>query len=79
MQDILHAMGRLRQSDLAVVVAGDSGTGKEREAAALQQHSPRCGEPFNAIISGAIPGDLMEADHFGHEDGCSCQTEKKPG
>ncbi len=69
MQDIFRAIGRLSQSDLTVLVSGESGTGKELVAESLHQHSPRCSGPFIAINTGAIPGELIESELFGHEKG----------
>ena len=69
MQDIFRAIGRLSQSDLTVLISGESGTGKELVAESLHQHSPRCSGPFIAINTGAIPGELLESELFGHEKG----------
>ena len=69
MQDIFRAIGRLSQSDLTVLISGESGTGKELVAESLHQHSPRRGGPFIAINTGAIPGELLESELFGHEKG----------
>ncbi len=69
MQDIFRAIGRLSQSDLTVLISGESGTGKELVAESLHQHSPRHSGPFIAINTGAIPGDLIESELFGHEKG----------
>ncbi len=69
MQDIFRAIGRLSQSDLTVLISGESGTGKELVAESLHQHSPRCDGPFIAINTGAIPGELLESELFGHEKG----------
>lgn len=69
MQDIFRAIGRLSQSDLTVLISGESGTGKELVAESLHQHSPRRDGPFIAINTGAIPGELLESELFGHEKG----------
>ncbi len=69
MQDIFRAIGRLSQSDLTVLLSGESGTGKELVAESLHQHSPRHSGPFIAINTGAIPGELIESELFGHEKG----------
>jgi len=69
MQDIFRAIGRLSQSDLTVLISGESGTGKELIAESLHQHSPRRDAPFIAINTGAIPGELLESELFGHEKG----------
>ncbi len=69
MQDIFRAIGRLSQSDLTVLISGESGTGKELVAESLHLHSPRRKGPFIAINTGAIPGELLESELFGHEKG----------
>lgn len=69
MQEIFRAIGRLSQSDLTVLISGESGTGKELVAESLHRHSPRRDGPFIAINTGAIPGELLESELFGHEKG----------
>ncbi|MEO7244649.1 MAG: nitrogen regulation protein NR(I) [Rubrivivax sp.] len=73
MQDVFRAIGRLSQSNVTVMITGESGSGKELVARALHKHSPR-GElgskgPFIAINTAAIPKDLLESELFGHERG----------
>lgn len=73
MQDVFRAIGRLSQSNVTVMITGESGSGKELVARALHRHSPR-GElgnngPFIAINTAAIPKDLLESELFGHERG----------
>ncbi len=73
MQDVFRAIGRLSQSNVTVLITGESGSGKELVARALHKHSPR-GEagskgPFVAINTAAIPKDLLESELFGHERG----------
>ena len=69
MQEVFRAIGRLSQSNITVLIIGDSGTGKELVARALHRHSPRQGKPFIALNMAAIPKDLVEAELFGHEKG----------
>jgi two-component system nitrogen regulation response regulator GlnG len=69
MQDVFRAIGRLSQSHISVLLRGASGTGKERIARALHQHSPRAERPFIALNMAAIPRDLVESELFGHEKG----------
>ena len=73
MQDVFRAIGRLSQSNVTVLITGESGSGKELVARALHRHSPR-GEggsngAFVAINTAAIPKDLLESELFGHERG----------
>lgn len=69
MQEVFRAIGRLAQSNITVLINGQSGTGKELVAAALHRHSPRCEQPFIALNMAAIPKDLIESELFGHEKG----------
>ncbi|MEJ8848812.1 nitrogen regulation protein NR(I) [Variovorax rhizosphaerae] len=69
MQDVFRAIGRLSQSNVTVLITGESGSGKELVARALHKHSPRTNGPFVAINTAAIPKDLLESELFGHERG----------
>jgi len=82
MQDVFRAIGRLSQSNVTVLITGESGSGKELVARALHKNSPRGelgaktsgmgktgGGPFVAINTAAIPKDLLESELFGHERG----------
>jgi two-component system nitrogen regulation response regulator GlnG len=69
MQDVFRAIGRLSQSNVTVLITGESGSGKELVARALHKHSPRAGGPFIALNTAAIPKDLLESELFGHERG----------
>lgn len=69
MQEVFRAIGRLSHSHITVMINGASGTGKERVARALHQHSPRARGPFIALNMAAIPQALMESELFGHEKG----------
>jgi len=69
MQDVFRAIGRLSQSQVTVMITGESGSGKELVARALHKHSPRANGPFVAINTAAIPKDLLESELFGHERG----------
>jgi len=69
MQEVFRAIGRLSQSNITVLINGQSGTGKELVAQALHRHSPRAAKPFIALNMAAIPKDLVESELFGHEKG----------
>jgi DNA-binding NtrC family response regulator len=57
------------QSDIPVLVSGETGTGKELFARAIHGESAREGKPFIAVNCGAIPHQLVESTLFGHEKG----------
>jgi two-component system nitrogen regulation response regulator GlnG len=69
MQEVFRAIGRLSQSNVTVLITGESGSGKELVARALHRHSQRADHPFVALNTAAIPRDLLESELFGHERG----------
>jgi len=66
---IVHLVESLHRSEATVLVTGESGTGKELIARALHANSPRCTGPFVAVNCGALPGELLESELFGHVRG----------
>jgi sigma-54 specific flagellar transcriptional regulator A len=69
MQVLREQIRRVAQTDSTVLILGESGTGKELVARAVHAWSPRAARPFVAVNCGAIPGELMESELFGHERG----------
>nr|WP_027817004.1 sigma-54-dependent Fis family transcriptional regulator [Paraburkholderia bannensis] len=69
MTAVLERVARVRGRDIAVLVLGRTGTGKEWLARALHQDSPRRDAPFIALNCAALPDSLIEAELFGYEDG----------
>ena len=63
-------------SDLPVLIVGETGTGKELFARALHEMGPRARAPFVAINCGAIPENLFEAEFFGHARGSFTGAER---
>ena len=69
MRELFRAVGRLAHAPLAVLITGETGTGKELVARALHSHSARSDRPFVALNTAAIPAELLESELFGHEAG----------
>lgn len=69
MQEVFRAIGRLSQSNVTVLLTGESGAGKEVVARAIWKHSRRSRAPYIAINMAAIPRELLESELFGHEKG----------
>ena len=69
MQTVYETIDALAPSDASAFIVGESGTGKELAAEAIHQFSRRRDGEFVAINCGAIPGELMESELFGHVKG----------
>ncbi|MCC7263351.1 MAG: sigma-54-dependent Fis family transcriptional regulator [Candidatus Latescibacteria bacterium] len=69
MQEVYKQIGRVAQTDAAVLIRGETGTGKELVARAIYQHSRRHAAPLLMINCAAIPETLLETELFGHEKG----------
>jgi DNA-binding NtrC family response regulator len=80
MQDIFATITRVAGTRATVLLAGESGVGKDMIARAIHQHSPRKDRPFVKINCTAIPENLMESELFGYEKGAfTGANTSKPG
>jgi len=69
MARVIDLAQRASQSNIPVVLEGESGVGKEMIARAVQSGGDRSGKPFITVNCGAIPNNLVESILFGHEKG----------
>src|SRR5262245_25453880 len=69
MQTIASVIEQVADSDVTVLVRGESGVGKELVARAIHQRSPRKERPFVKVNCAALPTELLESELFGHEKG----------
>ena len=69
MQEVFAAVMRVAPTRATVLLAGESGIGKDLIARAIHHHSPRRERPFVKINCSALPENLMESELFGYEKG----------
>ena len=69
MLGIFKMIGQISESDVTVLLQGETGTGKELIARAIYHHSSRVHKPFLPVNCAAIPENLLESELFGHEKG----------
>ena len=80
MQEIFSTISRVAPTRATVLLAGESGVGKDLIARAIHFHSPRRDRPFVKINCTAIPENLMESELFGYEKGAFTGANvSKPG
>jgi len=80
MQQLLQLVERVAQTNAAVLIHGESGSGKELIARALHHYSLRCAKPWVDVSCAALPEHLMESELFGYEKGAfSGADSSKPG
>ena len=78
MQDVFKAMARVVNTDLTVLISGDSGTGKELVARALHDLGSRRDHPFVAVNLAALPHEFVESELFGRSMTLSADTASVP-
>ena len=80
MRKLMAMVARVARHDAAVLIVGETGSGKELVAQAIHQNSLRCGKPFVDVNCAALPEHLVESELFGYEKGAfSGADAMKPG
>ncbi|MEN6536931.1 MAG: sigma-54 dependent transcriptional regulator [Bryobacteraceae bacterium] len=80
MQEVFATVMRVAPTRATVLIAGESGVGKDLIARAIHYHSPRRDRPFVKINCSALPENLMESELFGFEKGAfTGAVAAKPG
>ncbi|MDA8743881.1 sigma-54 dependent transcriptional regulator [Rubripirellula amarantea] len=80
MQQVFRQIALVADSDLSVLITGETGTGKELVAAAIHRHSQRSKAPYIPIAPVALNLDLIESELFGHVKGAfTGASEDRPG
>ena len=69
MQDLFRLLDKVAPTESAILIRGETGTGKELVARALHQRSPRSSGPFVPVNCAALPEGLLESELFGHKKG----------
>lgn len=80
MHKLMHMVQRVAASNAAVLIIGETGSGKEFIARAIHHHSLRCNKPWVDLNCAALPENLVESELFGYEKGAfSGADTPKPG
>ncbi|HJT87063.1 MAG TPA: sigma-54 dependent transcriptional regulator [Bryobacteraceae bacterium] len=69
MQRLMRQVEGIAASSAAVLITGETGSGKELVARAIHHHSLRCARPWIDVNCGALPDHLLESELFGYEKG----------
>ena len=77
MLEVFKSVGRVARQNVAVLIRGESGAGKELVARAVYQHSNRRDAPFMVVNCAALPDTLLESELFGHERGAFTSADRR--
>jgi len=69
LRDVMERVAQVAHADAPVLLLGETGSGKEVVAREIHRHSERARGPFVRVNCGAIPGELVDSELFGHERG----------
>jgi transcriptional regulator with PAS, ATPase and Fis domain len=69
MMEVFRKLQKVAQTDISVMITGETGTGKELIAREIHRRSDRTDGPFVTVNCGAIPENLIESEMFGHVRG----------
>ena len=69
LRDVMERVAQVARADAPVLLLGETGSGKEVIARAIHRRSGRASGPFVRVNCGAIPGELVDSELFGHERG----------
>jgi two-component system response regulator HydG len=79
-RSLIHLVQTVSQSNVTVLITGETGTGKEIIARSIHQQSDRSNKPLVAVDANAIADNLLESELFGHAKGAFTGAEReKPG
>ncbi len=79
MKEVYRILELIRDTDLDVMITGETGTGKELIAKAIHYASPRSGSPLKQINCAALPEGLVEAELFGVERNVATEVRSRQG
>lgn len=68
-ESLLRSAKMVAATDVTILIKGETGTGKEMLATAIQKDSPRSEKPFITLNCAALPEGLVESELFGHKKG----------
>ncbi|WP_311197456.1 sigma-54-dependent Fis family transcriptional regulator [Rugamonas brunnea] len=77
MAQVIAKLRKVAGTDIAVLITGETGSGKEWLAQAIHRDSPRARQPFVAINCASIPESLIESELFGYEEGAFTGARRK--